>query len=67
MNTATHTAWRFNNKGDVLYVEHAGNNQHGGDRYSYTTKEANAKKMTETQCRAFCKYMQECATVGFWS
>lgn len=66
MNTQTHTAWRNKIDGTSLYVEHVSNGQHTGDRYSYTTEASKSKPMTEAQCRAFCAYMKECATVGFW-
>ena len=66
MNTQIHTAWRNKIDGSTLYVEHIGNGQHTGDRYSYTSEESKAKPMTEAQCRAFCVYMKDCATVGFW-
>lgn len=67
MNTQTHTAWRMFNNGKIGYVEWIGNGQHKGDRYSYTSEESKAKPMTEAQCRAFCAYMKDCGTVGFWS
>lgn len=67
MNTQTHKAWRFFNDGSIGYVEWIGNGQQKGDRYSYVSDESKAKPMTEAQCRAFCAYMKECATVGFWS
>lgn len=66
MDTTNHTAWRMFNGGRIGYVEWVGNGQHKGDRYSYTSEEGKAKPMTEAQCRAFCAYMKECATVGFW-
>lgn len=62
-----HQAWRFFNDGSIGYVEHIGNGQQKGDRYSYTSKQENAKLMTENQCRQFCSYMKQCGTVGFWS
>ena len=67
MDAQTHTAWRFFNDGRVSYVEHIGNGQQKGDRYSYTTDESKAKQMTDKQCRDFCAYMRQCDTVGFWS
>ena len=67
MNTQTHTAWRMFNNGTIGYVEWIGNGQHKGDRYSYTSDESKAKPMTEAQCRAFCAYMKDCGSVGFWS
>jgi hypothetical protein len=64
--TAHHTAWRtLGNR--IAYVEHIGNGQQRGDRYSYTGDVNKAKQMTEKQCRDFCAYMRECATVGFWA
>ena len=66
MNTQTHTAWRT--LGDSIgYVETIGNGQQKGDRYSYTQDHTKAKQMTEAQCRAFCAYMKDCSTVGFWA
>ena len=65
-NTQTHTAWRSKPNGDIAYVEWIGNGQQKGDRYSYTSDVSKAKAMTEAQCKAFCAYMKECATVGFW-
>lgn len=62
-----HTAWRVNLDGSIRYVEWVGNGQQRGDRYSYTSDESKAKPLTEAQCRAFCTYMQECGSVGFWS
>lgn len=62
----THSAWRFT-QSKIAYVEWIGNGQQKGDRYSYTSNVDNAKKLTEAQARAFCKYMQDCGTVGFWS
>ena len=67
MNTQTHTAWRMFNNDTIGYVEWIGNGQHKGDRYSYISEESKAKPMTEAQCRAFCAYMKDCGTVGFWS
>ena len=64
--TQTHTAWRSKPNGDISYVASIGNGQQKGDRYSYTGDESKAKPMTESQCRAFCAYMKECDTVGFW-
>ena len=66
MTTATHTAWRNTFKGVPLYVQTVSNGQKG-DRYSYTSEAAKAKPLTEAQSRAFCSYMRDCATVGFWS
>jgi hypothetical protein len=66
MNTANHTAWRTKADGSTWYVDWIGNGQQQGDRYSYTLEESKAKPMTEAQCRAFCAYMKECETVGFW-
>lgn len=65
MNTATHTAWR-NLGNSIGYVETISNGQQKGDRYSYTSDLTKAKPMTEAQCKAFCAYMKDCATVGFW-
>lgn len=62
-----HTAWRFLNNGTIAYVEWVGNGQQQGDRYSYTSDESKAKQMSEAQCRAFCSYMRDCGTVGFWA
>ena len=68
MNTQTqHTAWRSFNNGSIGYVESISNGQQKGDRYSYTGSVEKAKPMTEAQCRAFCVYMKECSSVGFWS
>lgn len=64
---ANHKAWRFTPNGRLVYVEWIGNGQQKGDRYSYTSKEENAKAMTEHQCKLFCSYMRDCDTVGFWS
>ena len=61
-----HIAWRWVGS-RVAYVESVGNGQQLGDRYSYTSDETKAKRMTESQCRAFCKYMKECDSVGYWS
>lgn len=66
MNTQTHTAWRTLGN-SIGYVEWIGNGQQKGDRYSYTSDVNKAKPMTEAQCKAFCAYMKECCTVGFWS
>lgn len=65
-HTASHTAWRSIGN-NTAYVEHVSNGQQRGDRYSYTDKLENAKQMTEAQCRAFCAYMKDCSSVGFWS
>ena len=65
META-YKAWRYSNDGTPAYVEWIGNGQQKGDRYSYTSDESKAKPMTERQCKAFCSYMKECGTVGFW-
>lgn len=60
-------AWRFlPGKGGPLYVAHIFNGQQKGDRYSYTTDGDKAYPMTDAQCRAFCSYMRQCATVGYW-
>ena len=62
-----HRAWRISGQTGVpAYVEWIGNGQQRGDRYSYTTNEAKAKPMTAAQCRAFCAYMRDCGTVGYW-
>jgi hypothetical protein len=67
MNTTPqHTAWRTLGNA-TAYVEWIGNGQQKGDRYSYTGDVNKAKQMTEKQCRDFCAYMRECATVGFWA
>ncbi len=58
-----HTAWRFI-ANSVAYVESIGKT---GDKYAYTSNSENAMKLTEKQCKAFCKYMNECMTQGFWS
>lgn len=60
-----HIAWRFLATGGPMYVEWIGNGQQQ-DRYSYTSDGEKAKKMTESQCRAFCTYMRECGTIGYW-
>lgn len=66
MSTATHIAWRFlPGKGGPRFV-HTINRGKTGDRYSYTIDGAEAKKLTEAQCRAFCSYMRKCASVGYW-
>lgn len=64
--TSTHHAWRTLGNA-TAYVEWIGNGQQKGDRYSYTGDVSKAKPMTEKQCRDFCAYMRECATVGFWA
>ena len=64
--TPHHTAWRTLGNA-TAYVEWIGNGQQKGDRYSYTSEVLKAKPMTEKQCRDFCAYMRECATVGFWA
>jgi len=63
---ATHTAWTYTPANALLYVGHISNDQQRGDRYSYTTKAEQAKQLTEAQCKAFCSYMKDCASVGFW-
>lgn len=63
---ALHTSWIYTPANALLYVEHVSNGQQRGDRYSYTTDANQAKKMTEAQCKAFCSYMKDCASVGFW-
>jgi hypothetical protein len=63
-NTNIHQAWRSIGNG-IGYVE-AINNTGTGDKYSYTDKVDNALLMSEHQCKAFCAYMKQCATVGFW-
>lgn len=67
MEQANHIAWRFFGTGGPAYVEHIGNGQQKGDRYSYTNDSTKAKKMTENQCRVFCAYMRDCGTSGFWN
>lgn len=60
-----HTAWRWLGV-RLAYVESIC--QKGeGDKYSYTSDANKALLMSERECKAFCKYMHECATVGFWS
>ena len=69
MTTVTpraHLAWRSNLQGVPMYVEAIRAPGERGDRYSYTSKEANALRLTDRQCRDFCAYMRDCATVGFW-
>ena len=66
MQNQAHIAWRFLG-GQPAYVEHVGNGQQHGDKYSYTYEESKALRLTEAQCRAFCNYMRACATVGYWS
>ena len=61
-----YTAWRFIRSMSPLYVESITYGKRG-DRYSYTTDVNKAFPMTLTQCRAFCAYMHECGTVGYWS
>lgn len=63
--TNTHHAWRSIGN-SIGYVESI-NNTGKGDRYSYTGKVDNALLMSDKQCRSFCAYMRQCATVGFWS
>ncbi len=58
-------AWRFFNDGTIGYVETITTGE--GDKYSYTSKEEKAKALTEKQCKAFCNYMKDCGTVGFWN
>ncbi len=60
-----HSAWRHAVDGIPLYVEEI-NTSGNGDRYSYTRDNDKALRMTEQQCRAFCLYMRDCASVGFW-
>lgn len=60
-----HIAWRFSPQGNIMYVSGVHNGK--GDRYSYTSNQEDAYKMTEHQCRLFCSYMKDCATIGFWS
>lgn len=63
-----HNAWRFIGNNPILYVESFDwSPTRKGDPYSYTSEHSKALQMTEAQCRKFCKYMQECATVGYWS
>ncbi len=64
-NTHTHTAWRSIGN-SIGYVE-AVNNSGKGDKYSYTDKVDKALSMSEAQCKAFCNYMRQCDSVGFWS
>lgn len=61
-----HTAWRNTYKGEVMYVEEI-NNSGKGDKYGYTGNVDKALRMTEKECRDFCRYMYDCGTVGFWS
>lgn len=61
-----HIAWRHNLDGSVRYVEEV-NYSGKGDRYSYTEQASQAVKLTEEQCRRFCRYMKQCDSVGFWS
>lgn len=67
MKQTNHTAWRFFNNGQIGYVETISNGQQKGDRYSYTSSVEKAKYMTEEQAKAFCSYMKDCGTVGFWN
>lgn len=63
-----HTAWRIFNNGEPAYVQGFDfclNRK--GDPYSYTTDTTKAAKLTEEQCKRFCRYMRDCDTVGFWS
>lgn len=65
-----HVAWRHTLKGSPMYVESIrkpGDRGDRGDRYNYTGSADKALKMTDRQCRDFCAYMRDCATVGFWS
>lgn len=64
MSNTTHTAWRHVGK-VALYVQAVHNG--AGDRYSYTQDAKQAAQLTEHQCRLFCSYMRDCASVGFWS
>ena len=61
-----HTAWRFLQT-HVAYVESIAPRGAKGDRYSYTSDADKALQMSDAQCRAFCRYMHECGTVGFWN
>jgi hypothetical protein len=62
------TAWRFFNNGTIGYVETFDwSATRKGDPYSYTGSADKAIKLTEEQARKFCKYMQDCGTVGFWN
>lgn len=61
---AQHTAWRFLGN-QVAYVQE--NDCKQGDKYSYTSDVDKALEMTEAQCRKFCRYMYDCASVGFWN
>jgi hypothetical protein len=63
--TTTHQAWRFIGNG-INYVQTI-NRTGTGDKYSYTDKVDRALSMSEHQCKAFCAYMKQCSTVGFWS
>lgn len=62
-----HKAWRFKISGEVTYVESIRKPGERGDKYTYTAEESKALEMTETQCKAFCKYMRDCDSIGFWS
>ena len=67
MTEVKHKAWRFMTNGESAYVESIRKPGEKGDKYTYTAEESKALEMTETQCKAFCKYMKDCGTVGFWS
>lgn len=66
MEEKKHYAWRSFSTGRAAYVEHISNGHQKGDRYSYTTDKNKKKLMTESQCKAFCSYMKDCGTKGFW-
>lgn len=63
-----HIAWRYFNNGAIAYVQSfSWSLNHKGDPYSYTEDATKAAKLTEEQCKRFCRYMRDCDTVGFWS
>ncbi len=66
MEPLTHTAWRSLGRG-IGYVASIRKPGERGDKYSYTGDVDKALRMSERQCRAFCAYMRQCGTVGFWA
>jgi hypothetical protein len=64
-NLNIYKAWRSLGN-SVAYVETVEINGKG-DRYSYTDKVDNAIKLSESQAKAFCSYMKQCDTIGFYN
>jgi hypothetical protein len=65
MSNQTHTAWRCIGK-LTMYVQTV-NHHNAGDAYTYSSKLSDAAELSEAQCKAFCAYMKDCSTVGFWA